>query len=325
MCAIVSTSFVQAMWYAVSPKDKTELLSNSERSYLLQKLMINVALYDSNLNADDEIEKLESYCEKHSKKSKGTRTLVCPDPDCDSTFSSTRVGISGLVSSMKTHWFTLTGHQPKLHASATALLSQNKREAHALYEKSGGFQVVPFPELNQENEDQEEGSVSQGKRSREVIKSAVRAPLKKLVWGNLEKSIQKPATFFLLEEMSGLPGAFSTLMESSIENLLVSYLTSKQLEGKPLDLESLKAELLQRTKKQQMVQRNVVQSLVCPAQGCKHQCTEQSKQNELQKIAQTLVVHYAAYHKQEHPTIQPIIGLIATNFADARKKLERGK
>ena len=124
--------------------------------------------------------------------------------------------------------------------------------------------------------------------------------------------------------MAGTPGIFATYHANSREEVLYEYLRSKMVQGELVVIEPLKGELLDRTKKQRMVQGDAVKSLVCPQEGCKHQVTE-AAQNALDKLTLTLLVHYAAYHKHESPEIKALVALIAPSFGEARNNIEKGQ
>lgn len=294
--------------YIGDPEEPTATLNHSASSYLIQKFMLSAALHASGLNADQETQKAEEYCRTHVKKSGNSLSLACPDSTCDSRPSSAKCSESALRVNLLSHWFATRIHQEKLFDQASELIADTKEEAKRKFAKRKPFVVNPFPAVAKKNE-----------AEKALQLAPVLVPQVKLVIAPV-----KEVTYFLLEASGETPGIFATYRAHSREEVLDAYLRSKMIQGKLDGMEYLKQEVLDQTKKQRMVQGDAVKSLVCPAQGCKHQVNE-AGQNALAKLTLTLLVHYAAYHKHESPEIRALVALIAPSFVEARKNIEKGE
>ncbi len=310
---VVPFSSLYCMWYVVNPEDSSDFFKNQQKTYLLQKFMTKAAMCSSSLDAEKEEKNIQAYCNRHAE-SNGKETsysIVCPDQECESQLSSTH-GLNGVQHNLILHWYATKTHQPTFFEQASELLMRSQAEAKKKYTLSKKpFEVVPFPadQVDAENEDVQKKQVA--------VIPAVLAPVQ------VRAPVQQ-GTYYLLEVSHETPGIFATFFASSREEVLDAYLRSKMIQGKLDGMDYLKQELLDQTKKQRMVQGDAVKSLVCPAQGCKHQVTE-AGQNPLAKLTLTLLVHYAAYHRHESPEMKALVALIAPSFLEARKKIEKGE
>lgn len=303
------------MWYAVSPEDKSEMLRNCSKGPLLQKFMLQFALRGSGLNGDTEIKKIVNYCEAKAKRhTSGKCTVRCPDVTCDSEFVSSKGEVYMLSNTLKLHWFTSRKHQAQFHQLSSELCADSREEAQKLYaDVSEKIKVIPFPEsslpvVKKAKTESTSNLMAQGNQSRI-------AP---------SKMLQSPTLTYFLFEPGDNPGMFLLFMAPSKEKVIEDFLRSKEARNQHVMLDDVKNELVLKTCKQQKVQGDAINVLVCPAQGCNHEHQEKGQQPLLDKIVAALVLHYAAYHKHESPCIKTILDLIATDPATARKNINKG-
>ncbi len=311
----LSISPVQCMWYVVDPADTKDYIERHDKNYLLRLFMERAVRHAPELDGDYETQKTEEYCNTHLKKQRSDSllTVLCPDPKCSSQLSSQKGGIKKLQEKLFVHWFSTKTHQETFYEEASALLTEWKGVARSNFEKRKPFTVTTFPGNNNLVEKQE-GEIVQ---KRDIVAVPQPEPV---------RAALREATYFLIEASHETPGIFATYRANSREEVLYEYLRSKMLQGQLDGIESLRGELLARTKKQRMVQGDAVKSLVCPQEGCKHQVTE-AAQNALDRLTLTLLVHYAAYHYHKHeiPEIKRLVALIAPSFVEARKNIEKGE
>jgi hypothetical protein len=310
LCAL-SISSTQCMWYAVDPEDQDTCLSSAHKGNLSQKYLVKVALHASLLDGDDEDRKVQEYCSEHGKRKKGEEKLVVACPDANCTSEITVYKKSDLEKRLKMHWYTTQMHQETYFQKANASIAQTISEAKRLFKQKQPFNVIPFPG----NNNQAEGQEIENAQAAAIVQVPQLLPI---------RAPAQQVRYYLLEALPENPRIVATFIADSREKVLEAYLISKTVQGQLDDIEHLKAELVARTKKQRMVQGDVVRCLVCPAQGCEHQVTE-AVQNAQEKLTQTLLVHYAAYHKQESPGIKKLVDLIAPSFDEAHKKIEKGE
>ncbi|MGE0010436.1 MAG: hypothetical protein AB7F19_00540 [Candidatus Babeliales bacterium] len=324
-CMVPISAF--SMWHAVDPEDSTEIITYGYKGALLQKVMLNTVLHASELDVDSERAKIQKYCNKHGRQSIAASKwlITCPDSQCTSKLTSGKNKKQGLTSTLLAHWYTTARHQPDLHAYATALLAETHAEAKRKHKERKSFKVVSFPSDHEESEKQEP-LLFEKKRDRNVadnedeeIEESEHLQSEEPTRNVRAKLKASPERCFIVTPPLK-EGIYDFYFADSREEVLQAYLNSKKIEGHLDAFKPIEEDLVLKTKKQCMVQGSIITSLVCPAQGCMYQVGAPN----FESIVQELLVHYAAFHKQDSPCLQTLVGSIAPDFEQARKKIEQG-